>query len=61
VYVSAVRISAGDFQLARVTAEYLVVADAKGLDPALLAAREGDEKAELDQLRLAEEPMQPLP
>jgi hypothetical protein len=41
--------------------KHLVVADTQGLDPALLAAREGDEKAELDQLRLTEEPMEPLP
>jgi hypothetical protein len=38
-----------------------VVADAQGLYPALLAAGEGDEKAELDQLSLTEQPVQPLP
>jgi hypothetical protein len=37
------------------------VADAERLDPALLAARQGDEEAELDQLSLAEMPAQPLP
>lgn len=41
--------------------EHLVVADIQGLDPALLAAGKGDEKAELDQLRLAEESVQLLP
>jgi hypothetical protein len=37
------------------------VADAQRLDPALLAAGEGDEKAELDQLSLAEVLVQLLP
>ena len=46
---------------ARVCGIHLVVADTQGLDPALLAAGEGDEKAELDQLILGEEPVQPLP
>jgi hypothetical protein len=37
------------------------VADAQRLDPALLAAGEGDEKAELDELSLAEIRVQLLP
>jgi hypothetical protein len=41
--------------------EHLVVADAQRLDPALLAAGEGDEKAELDELSLAEVLVQLLP
>jgi hypothetical protein len=38
-----------------------VVSDAECLDPALLAARQGDEEAELDQLILAEMLVQPRP
>jgi len=37
------------------------MADAQCLDPTLLAARERDEKAELDQLSLVEMPVQALP
>ena len=38
-----------------------MVSDAECLDPALLAAREGDEEAELHQLILAEMLVQPRP
>jgi hypothetical protein len=41
--------------------EHLVVADTKSLDPALLTAGEGDEKTQLDELRLAEVQVQPAP
>jgi hypothetical protein len=41
--------------------KHLVVADAKRLDPALLTAGERDEKAQLDELRLAEVQVQPAP
>jgi hypothetical protein len=37
------------------------VADAERLDPALLPQREGDEEAKLDELGLAEVPVQRLP
>jgi hypothetical protein len=37
------------------------VTDAERLDPALLAARESDEEAELDELGLAEMRVQPRP
>ena len=38
--------------------EHLTVADAERLDPALLPQGEGDEEAELDELGLAEVPVQ---
>ena len=41
--------------------QHLMVADAERLDPALLTAGEGDEKAQLDELRLAEVQVQPAP
>ena len=41
--------------------ENLVVLDVEGAQPALLAHRDGDEIADLDQLRLAEVLVQPRP
>jgi hypothetical protein len=47
--------------LALLPRQHLAVAYAQRLDPTLLAAREGDEEAEFDQLRLAEMRVQLLP
>jgi hypothetical protein len=48
-------------QRRRAARQVLVVVDAQQPDPALLAEGQRDEAAELDQLRLGEVPVQPLP
>src|SRR5580700_5157388 len=40
---------------------HLMMLDVEGPEPPLLTHRDGDEIAELDELRLGEMPMQPLP